>query len=83
VPPITIDGDARRQSLIVFVDCRIDHAAHEAAKEIDGELAPNASIAIAVEDLLRDLFEQWKRGGEIDECVALIVGYEFSAPLDE
>ena len=46
---------------------------------MNGQLAPDAAVAIAVENLLRDGFEQWIRRGEIDELVALIVGYEFSA----
>ena len=59
------------------------HATHEATKQIDRKFTPNASIAIAVENLLRNEFEQRMRGGEINERVALIVGYEFSATLDE
>ena len=47
------------------------------------KFTPNAAIATAIEDLLRNEFEQWMRGREVNECVALIVGYEFSATLDE
>ena len=66
-----------------FVNGGIQQPSHEAAKEIDREFAPNTAIAIAVENALSDVFEEGKRRGEIDERVALIVGYEFSATLDE
>ena len=66
-----------------FVDRGIQQSSHDAAKEIDGELAPDAPVTIAVENLLRDVFEEGIRGGEIDERVALIVGYEFRAALNE
>ena len=39
--------------------------------------------AITIEQLLRDLFEKRIRCGKIDEGIALIVGYKFSATLDE
>ena len=66
-----------------FVDGRIKQSSHKAAKEIDRQIAPNTAIAIAVEDALSDAFEQRIRRGEINESVALVVGYEFSAALDE
>jgi hypothetical protein len=50
---------------------------------VNGQFTPNAAIAIAVEDLLRDRFEERIRCGEINERIALIVGDEFGAPLDE
>ena len=68
--------------MAIFVDRGIQQSSHETAKEIDREFAPNAAIAIAIENALRDVFEERKGRGEIDERVALIVGYEFSATLD-
>jgi hypothetical protein len=47
------------------------------------KLAPNSAIARAVENLLRDDFEQRMRSREIDERVALIIGYKPGAALDE
>ena len=50
---------------------------------MDRKLTPNTAIATTVEDSLRDELEQRMRGREIDERVALIIGYEFRAALDE
>ena len=69
--------------MTILIDSRIKNATNESAEQINGQFTPNAAIAIAVEQFLCDLFEQRIRRGEIDECVALIIGYEFSAALDE
>ena len=69
--------------MTIFVRSRIEDTAHESAKQIDRKLTPNTAVAIAVEQLLRDLFEERIRGREVNERVALIIGYEFSATLDE
>jgi hypothetical protein len=50
---------------------------------MDRKFPPNTAIAIPVEDFFGNEFEQWMRGREINKRVALIVGYEFSAALDE
>lgn len=69
--------------MAILIDSRIEHATDESTKEINGKLPPNAVVAIAVKQLLRDLFEEWIRRGKVDERVGLIIGYEFSAALDE
>jgi len=69
--------------MTILIDSRLQNATHEPAKQVNGKLTPNAAIAIAVEQFLRDLFEERIRRGQIDKCVALIIGYEFSAALDE
>ena len=56
---------------------------HKTTEQMDRKFTPNTAIAIAVEDFLCNEFEEWMRRREIDERVALIVGYEFSATLDE
>ena len=69
--------------MTILIDSRIENAADESTEQINRKLAPNAAIAIAVEQFLCDLFEERIRRGEVDECVALIIGSEFSAALDE
>ena len=80
---VVVDRDARRQYVALIVNGGIENAVDKAAKQVHRQLAPNAAIAHAVEDLLRHCFEQRIRGGEVNECIALIVGDEFGAALDE
>jgi hypothetical protein len=80
---VAVDGNAWWQSLAIFVFSRIEHATNKSAKQVNRQLAPNTSIAIAIEKFLCDLFEQWVRRSEVNESVVLVVGYEFSATLDE
>ena len=69
--------------MIVFIHCGVEQATNQAAEKIDREFTPNAAIPRTVENVLGDVFEQRIRGCEINELVALMVGYEFSAALDE
>ena len=78
-----IDRNAWRQTVAAVVDGGIENTPDETAKEMDREFTPNAAVATAVENLLRNGLEQRIRRGEIDERIALIVGDEFRTTLDE
>jgi hypothetical protein len=69
--------------MTILIDSRIKNAANQSTKQVNRKLTPHAVVAIAVEQFLCDLFEERIRRCQIDECVALIIGYEFSAALDE
>ena len=55
----------------------------ETLKQVDGYLTPNTATFTSIEDFLRDDFEEWKRGREINEAPALIGSDKIAATLDE